>query len=82
MVMRKTPSPKQKKVIVKHMVKDAKRLRSAYAKGKKKKFQAARPIERGDDRRRSEGRHMTPWAFAREGLEDHHSARCVKPPEI
>jgi hypothetical protein len=41
MVMRKTPSPKQKKVIVKHMVKDAKKLRSAYAKGKKKKFQAA-----------------------------------------
>jgi hypothetical protein len=30
-----------KKVIVKHMVKDAKKLRSAYAKGKKKKFQAA-----------------------------------------
>jgi hypothetical protein len=28
-------------VIVKHMVKDAKKLRSAYAKGKKKKFQAA-----------------------------------------
>jgi hypothetical protein len=41
MVMRKVPSPKQKKVIVKHMVKDAKKLRSAYAKGKKKKFQAA-----------------------------------------
>jgi hypothetical protein len=41
MVKRKTPSPKAKKVIVKHMVKDAKKLRSAYAKGKKKKFQAA-----------------------------------------
>jgi hypothetical protein len=41
MVMRKTPSPKQKKVIVRHMVRDAKKLRSAYAKGKKKKFQAA-----------------------------------------
>jgi hypothetical protein len=41
MVMRKAPSPKQKKVIVKHMVKDAKKLRSAYAKGKKKKIQAA-----------------------------------------
>jgi hypothetical protein len=40
MVKRKTPSPKQKKTIVKHMVKDAKKLRSAYAKGKKKKFQA------------------------------------------
>jgi hypothetical protein len=39
--MRKTPSPKEKKAIVKHMVKDAKQLRSAYAKGKKKKFQAA-----------------------------------------
>jgi hypothetical protein len=39
MVKRKTPSPKAKKVIVKHMVKDAKRLRTAYAKGKKKKFQ-------------------------------------------
>jgi hypothetical protein len=41
MVKRKTPSPKAKKAIVKHMVKDAKKLRSAYAKGKKKKFQAA-----------------------------------------
>jgi len=41
MVKRKTPGPKAKKVIVKHMVKDAKRLRTAYAKGKKKKFQAA-----------------------------------------
>ena len=41
MVKRKTPSPKAKKVIVKHMVKDAKKLRTAYAKGKKKKFQAA-----------------------------------------
>jgi hypothetical protein len=41
MVERKTPSPKQKKVIVKHMVKEAKKLRSAYAKGKKKKFQTA-----------------------------------------
>jgi hypothetical protein len=41
MVMRKVPNPKQKKMIVKHMVKDAKKLRSAYAKGKKKKFQAA-----------------------------------------
>jgi hypothetical protein len=41
MVMRKTPSPKDKKMIVKHMVKDAKKLRSAYAKGKNKKFQAA-----------------------------------------
>jgi hypothetical protein len=41
MVKRKTPSPKAKKVIVKHMVKDAKKLRSAHAKGKKKKFQAA-----------------------------------------
>jgi hypothetical protein len=38
MVKRKTPSPKAKKAIVKHMVKDAKKLRSAYAKGKKKKF--------------------------------------------
>jgi hypothetical protein len=38
---RKTPIPKAKKVIVKHMVKDAKKLRSAYAKGTKKKFQAA-----------------------------------------
>ena len=41
MVMRKTPSSKDKKMIVKHMVKDAKKLRSAYAKGKKKKFQTA-----------------------------------------
>jgi hypothetical protein len=41
MVMRKAPSPKAKKAIVKRMVKDAKQLRSAYAKGKKKKFQAA-----------------------------------------
>jgi hypothetical protein len=41
MVERKSPSPKAKKAIVKHMVKDAKKLRSAYAKGKKKKFQAA-----------------------------------------
>jgi hypothetical protein len=41
MVTRKAPSPKQKKAIVKHMVKDAEKLRSAYAKGKKKKFQAA-----------------------------------------
>jgi hypothetical protein len=41
MVKRKKPSPKAKKVIVKHMVKDAKKLRSAYAKGKKNKFQAA-----------------------------------------
>ena len=41
MVKRKTPTPKAKKAIVKHMVKDAKKLRSAYAKGKKKKFEAA-----------------------------------------
>ena len=41
MVMRKVPTPKQKKVIVKHMVKDAKKLRSAYTRGKTKKFQAA-----------------------------------------
>jgi hypothetical protein len=41
MVERKTPSPKQKKATVKRMVKDAKKLRSAYARGKKKKFQAA-----------------------------------------
>jgi hypothetical protein len=41
MVKRKTASPKAKKVIVKHMVKDAKKLRTAYTKGKKKKFQAA-----------------------------------------
>jgi hypothetical protein len=40
-VKRKTPSPKGKKAIVKHMVQDAKKLRSAYAKGKKKKFQTA-----------------------------------------
>jgi hypothetical protein len=33
--------PKAKKAIVKHMVKDAKKLRAAYAKGKKKKFEAA-----------------------------------------
>jgi hypothetical protein len=32
---------KPKKAIVKLMVKDVKKLRSAYAKGKKKKFQAA-----------------------------------------
>ena len=41
MVERKTPSPKAMEAIVKHMVKDAKKLRSAYAKGKKKKFEAA-----------------------------------------
>jgi hypothetical protein len=41
MVKRKTPSPKEKEAIVKHMVKDAKKLRSAYTKDKKKKFQAA-----------------------------------------
>jgi hypothetical protein len=41
MVKRKKPSPKAKKAIVKHMVKDAKKLRSAYAEGEKKKFEAA-----------------------------------------
>ena len=41
MVKRKMPTPKAKKAIVKHMVKDAKKLRSAYAKGEKKKFQVA-----------------------------------------
>jgi hypothetical protein len=41
MVKCKSPSPKAKKVIVRRMVKDAKKLRSAFAKGKKKKFQAA-----------------------------------------
>ena len=52
MVKRKTPSPKAKKVIVKHMVKDAKKLRTAYAKGKKKKFQAAfGRLSAGDARR-------------------------------
>jgi hypothetical protein len=40
-VKRKRPGPKAKKAIVKHMVKDAKKLRSAFAEGKKKKFQAA-----------------------------------------
>jgi hypothetical protein len=40
-VKRKPPSPKVKKTIVKGMVKDVKKLRSALAKGKKKKFQAA-----------------------------------------
>jgi hypothetical protein len=41
MVKRKRPSPKAKKAIVKRIVKDAKKLRSAYAKGQTKKFQAA-----------------------------------------
>ena len=41
MVKRKTPTPKAKRAIVKHMVKDAKKLRAAYAKGKRKKIEAA-----------------------------------------
>jgi hypothetical protein len=40
-VKRKPPSPKAKKAIVKGMVKDVKKLRSALSKGKKKKFHAA-----------------------------------------
>jgi hypothetical protein len=36
MVKRKTLSPKAKKAIVKHMVKDAKKLRSAHAKAKRR----------------------------------------------
>jgi hypothetical protein len=40
-VKRKKASPKAKKAIVKHIVKDAKKLRSAYAKGETKKFEAA-----------------------------------------
>ena len=40
-VKRKSSSPKAKKTIVKGVVKDAKKLRSAFTKGKKKKFQAA-----------------------------------------
>jgi hypothetical protein len=72
MVMRKTPSPEAKKVIVKHMVKNAKKLRAAYAKGKKKKFQAAfgrlsaAMIDVGP-----KGREMTPWVFAREPPHHH-----------
>jgi hypothetical protein len=75
MVMRKTPSPKEKKVIVKHMVKDAKKLRSAYAKGKKK-FQSAfgrlsaamidvDPKGENDRHRRS---HAGPWHHRRRSL--------------
>jgi hypothetical protein len=41
MVKRKRPSPKAKKSIVKPMVKEAKKLRSAYAKDETKKFEAA-----------------------------------------
>jgi hypothetical protein len=41
MVKPKSPSAKAKKAIVKRMVKDARKLRSAFAKDKKKKFQAA-----------------------------------------
>src|SRR5947207_1726655 len=40
MVKRKTPTPKAKRAIVKHMVKDAKKLRAAYAKRKRKQFEA------------------------------------------
>jgi uncharacterized protein YnzC (UPF0291/DUF896 family) len=77
MVERKTPSPKQKKVIVKQMVKEAKKLRSAYAKGKKKKFQTAfGRLSAAMIDVDPKGGKMTPSAFARGGLGIIAEPRC------
>ena len=59
MVKRKTPTPKAKKAIVKHMVKDAKTSHSVCEGQKEEIPSGIRPIKRSDDRHRSEGRQMT-----------------------
>jgi hypothetical protein len=59
MVKRKTPSPKAKKVIVKHNQRCKKTSRSVCEGQKEEIPSGIRPIERSDDRHRSEGGQMT-----------------------
>ena len=68
MVKRKTPSPKAKKVIIKHIVKDAKKTSHSVREGQKEEVPSGIwPTERRDGRYRSEGGQMTQWAFRRGG---------------